>query len=335
MTKIAIQDLKELCTKALLKTGLSQEDVDITVDHYMENECSGKPSHGMVRVVEGIKFIHEKGLPPKEGITLAVDNGSIAVLDATMQLGTVAGHRAMEEASKRAKKHGMAFIGVRNYFISTGSMAYYLRKLAEQNLIAIIGCNSVGLVAAPAGKERVLGTNPLGMGFPSKDGNHFIGDIATSSIALGKVMVMKDQGKEVPEGHLIDKDGNPSTNPDDAFFGTPGAILPLGNYHGFSIALMIALLGGSLIGAKDIKMDIYDSDGFFMMVFDPEAFGQGSMSTLVQNTLDQIRNGTPAPGNDSVGVPGDRSAQTLKDTLERGIVNVADKTLQKIQELAA
>jgi len=109
MTKIAIQDLKELCTKALLKTGLSQEDVDITVDHYMENECSGKPSHGMVRVVEGIKYIHERGLPPKEGITLAVDNGSIAVLDATMQLGTVAGYRAMEEAKKRAnnRHHGV------------------------------------------------------------------------------------------------------------------------------------------------------------------------------------------------------------------------------------
>ena len=332
MTKIAIQDLKELCTKALLKTGLSQEDVDITVDHYMENECSGKPSHGMVRVVEGIKYIHERGLPPKEGITLAVDNGSIAVLDATMQLGTVAGYRAMEEAKKRAKEHGMAFVGVRNYFISTGSMAYYLRQFAEDNLIAIMGCNSIALVSAPAGKERVLVTNPLGMGFPSKDGNHFIGDIATSSIALGKVMVMEDQGKPVPEGHLIDKDGNPSTEPSDAFCG--GAILPLADYHGFSIALMIALLSGSLIGAKDLKKDIYDSDGFFMLAFDPEAFGQGGIDTLIQNTLTSIRNSAPAPDHDSVGIPGDRSAQKLKDTLKAGVVDVADKTLQKIQELA-
>jgi len=196
-----------------------------------------------------------------------------------------------------------------------------------------MGCNSIALVSAPAGKERVLGTNPLGMGFPSKDGNHFIGDIATSSIALGKVMVMEDQGKPVPEGHLIDKDGNPSTEPSDAFCG--GAILPLADYHGFSIALMIALLSGSLIGAKDLKKDIYDSDGFFMLAFDPEAFGQGGIDMLIQNTLTSIRNSAPAPGHDSVGIPGDRSAQKLKDTLKAGVVDVADKTLEKIQELAA
>lgn len=334
MTEIKISDLHDLCLRALTKTGVSEEHAAVTVDHYLENECSGKKSHGMVRVVEAVHYIEKIGLPEKD-IELVQDNGAIAVLEANYNLGAVAALKCMETCIDRTKEHGMSFVGVRNYFASTGSMAYFLRRFAEQNLIAIIGCNSVGLVAAPAGKERILGTNPLGMAFPSADGNHFIGDIATSAIALGKVMVMKDKGEQVPEGKLIDGEGNPSTNPDHAFFGTEGAILPLENYHGFSIALMITLLGGTLLGAKDIKMDIYDSDGFFMIGFDPKAFGQASATSSIQETLSQIRTGSPAPGHDGVGIPGDRSAKILKETLDKGVVNVADKTLQDIQELAS
>ena len=333
MTQININDLRQLCHKALRNTGLSAEHIAITVDHYLENELSGKTSHGMVRVVEAIQHLQKRGVP-KQDITFAHDKGAIAVLEADGHIGAVAAHTAMNRCIERTIEHGMAFIGVRNYFASTGSMAYYLRRFVEKNLIAIIGCNSVALVAPPKGKERMLGTNPLGMGFPSADGNHFIGDIATSAIALGKVMVMKDKGEQVPEGKLIDGDGNPSTSPDHAFFGTEGAILPLADYHGFSLALMISLLGGTLLGAKDLKKDIFDSDGLFMLGLDPETFGQNSASTLIQNTLQQLRRTPPAPGHDSVSIPGDRSAATLKQTLEKGVVNVADKTLQNIQELA-
>ncbi len=335
MTEIKINDLRELCTTALLKTGLSQKDTDITVDHYLENECMGKASHGMVRVVEAIHYIHEIGLPAKEGITTVVDNNAIAVLDATQQLGTVAAKAAMESCIERTQKYGIACVGVRNYYASTGSMAYYLRQFVKQDLIAIMGCNSVALVAPPAGKEPVVGTNPLGMGFPSSDGQHFIGDIATSAIALGKVMVMKDKGQQVPDGKLIGPDGNPSTNPDHAFFGQEGAILPLENYHGFSIALMVTLLGGALLGAKDYKSDIYDSDGFFMIGMDPKAFGQENVSETIKNSLGFIRDSAPATGHDSVSIPGDRSAKVLKETLARGTVDVADKTLSKIRALAA
>jgi len=328
--EIAIKELETLCLKALTKTGLSTEHAQITVDHYLENELSGKSSHGMVRVVEAVQHLYKRGAP-KEGIKTAHENGAIRILEAEGHIGAVAAHEAMSQCIQSTKKHGIAFVGVRNYFASTGSMAYYLRRFVEKGQIAIIGCNSVALVAPPHGKERMLGTNPLGMGFPSADGNHFIGDIATSAIAYGKVMVMKDQGKQVPDGNLIDKDGNPSNDPADAF---DGAILPLADYHGFSIALMICLLGGSLLGTKDLKKDIFDSDGFFMIGFDPTAFGQNDMGTLIQNTLTQIRDSAPAPGQDSVSIPGDRSRTTLNDTLKKGSVNVADKTLQKIQELA-
>jgi LDH2 family malate/lactate/ureidoglycolate dehydrogenase len=330
MTEIAIKDLETLCVKALSKTGLSDDHVRITVEHYLENELSGKSSHGMVRVVEAIQHLNKRGAP-KQGIKTVHQHGAIEILEADGHIGCVAAHKAMTTCIENTKKHGLAFIGVRNYFASTGSMAFYVRRFVENGLIALIGCNSVALVAPPKGKERILGTNPLGMGFPSADGNHFIGDIATSAIAYGKIMVMKDEGKKVPDGNLIDKDGNPSNEPEDAF---DGAILPLAEYHGFSLALTICLLGGSLLGAKDLKKDIFDSDGFFMVGLDPKAFGQDQIPEHYATTLNQIRNSAPAPGHKNVTIPGDRSRQTLHDTLEKGSVIIASKTLQKLQELS-
>lgn len=331
MTEIAIKELEALCFNALTKTGLSNEHAQITVDHYLENELSGKSSHGMVRVVEAAHHLKKRGAPQKT-ITIAHEQGAICILEAESHIGAVAAHKAMTHCIQMTKKHGMSFVGVRHYFASTGSMAFYLRRFVDQGLIAIIGCNSVALVSPPKGKERMLGTNPLGMGFPSSDGNHFIGDIATSAIAYGKVMVMKDKGERVPDGKLIDKNGAPSNDPKDAY---DGAILPLADYHGFSLALMIALLGGSLIGAKDLKKDIFDSDGFFMIGLDPKAFGQNTLSEVIKNTLTQIRDSAPAPGHESVSVPGDRSLKTLNDTIKKGSVDVADTTLTQLKELAA
>ncbi len=329
MTEIAISELKELCHKALLNTGLSEEHTQITIDHYLENECSGKASHGMVRVIEAIHYIKKTGVS-HHNISVAHENNHICILEAEKHLGTVAAKHGMDECINRTKEHGMAFVGIRNYFASTGSMAYYLRRFVEQDLIAIIGCNSVALVAPPNGKNRTLGTNPLGMGFPSADGNHFIGDIATSAIAYGKVMVAKDKSEDVPEGKIIDTDGMPSVNPSDAY---DGAILPLADYHGFSIALMIALLGGTLIGAKDLKQNLYDADGFFMIGIDPKAFGNNNAPNMIQNTLEQIRQTATRPDADQVSIPGDRSASALQASLKRGTVDVADATLNNLKEL--
>ena len=330
MAEINIKELETLCITALTKAGLSEADASITVEHYLENELSGKASHGMVRVVEAIHHLKKRGTS-NEAIKTIHEHGAIKILEAEGHIGAVAAYHAMQECIKSTKEHGMAFVGVRDYFASTGSMSYYLRRFVDSGLIGIIGCNSVALVAPPKGKERIIGTNPLGMGFPSADGNHFIGDIATSAIAYGKIMVMKDNGIDVPDGKLIDKDGNPSNNPADAY---DGAILPLADYHGFSIALMISLLGGSLLGAKDLKKDIFDEDGFFMIGFDPKAFGQSHIAASIEQTLNQIRNCPPAPGQDEVSVPGDRSRKIYEMSIASGTVNVVDKTLQNIRELA-
>lgn len=329
MTEIKIDELKALCLKVLTKTGLSEKHATITVDHYLENECSGKTSHGMVRVIQVVKAIKEIGLPTKSP-EIIKDQGNLLTIDGYMNLGPVVAKTVTNYAIIRAKEHGIAFVGMRHYFGNTGSMAYYLRRLADQNLIGLMSCSSECMVAAPSGKDRLLGTNPIGLCIPSTDGDHFIADFGTSAIAYGKILVAFDKDEKIPEGCIIDKDGNSSTNPKDA--ASDGAILPLADYRGFALGLFVEMIG-LMLGAEVLHNETYGKDGLFIIAIDPSKLSEG-YAAQVSSILSQMRHSTPAPGHDSVSIPGDRSAAVLKETLKRGRVDVADKTLQKIKSLA-
>lgn len=329
MTEIAIEELKLLCEQVLTKNNFRQQDCDIIIDHLIENECSGKSSHGMVRLVEIISTVKRLGVPQHD-VEIDHDQGNILTLDAKAQIGLVAGYVALNHAMLRAKEHGLSMVGVRNYIATSGSMAFYLRKIAAEGLVAIMGCNSVALVAPPEGKKRMIGTNPIGVCIPGKNGEHLIADLATSSIAYGKIMVAKDKGEDIPEGVLIDEDGNPSTNPKDAY---DGAILPLAGYKGFGLGLMVELMAGPLIGAKAVKENDYDGDGLFIIAIDPNQFGNNHYYEEISDALSKINQSPSRNGEAHVSIPGERSERILSETVHSGIVNVAEKTLNKIRML--
>lgn len=329
MSLITIEELKSLCHQLLTKNGFREQDTEMIIDHLVENQCSGKASHGMVRVPEIIEAIREFGLSIEDP-EIVHDQGNIVVMDSKGQIGVVVGKLAADEAVKRAKEHGLAMVGTKNYIATSGSMSYYLKQLAEQGIVAIMGCNSVALVSPPAGRKRMIGTNPVGIAIPGENGEALIADLATSAIAYGKIMVMKDKGEAVPEGVLIDKDGNASTDPRDAY---EGAILPLAGHKGFALGLMVELLAGPLLSAKALKQDMYDGDGLFIIAIDPEKFGNEFFYQQISEALHELKESPTRPDEEVVTIAGERSAAILEKTLAQGEVDVADKTLEKIRSL--
>ncbi|MBL4804167.1 MAG: Ldh family oxidoreductase [Alphaproteobacteria bacterium] len=330
MANISTDELKTLSERALVNAGLREQDAAIVADHYWENELSGKASHGMVRVIEAVKSA-QKNHAAQQDAEIEHDSGSLLRFNAKSQNGAVAGHTAMTESIKRAKEHGIALVGIHNYIASSGSMAYYLRRFVDEGLIAFMGCNSIALVSPPGSKERMIGTNPIGVCMPGENGQHLIADLATSAYAYGKIMVHKAKGEPVPEGVMIDETGSPSTNPEDA---DDGAILPLAGYKGFSLGLMIELMAGPLIGAKAIKKDLCDEDGLFIIAIDPKAMGHAPFYKDIAEALSKIKNAERIPGIDHISVAGERSASTLHKNLAAGEIDVADTTLEKLRELA-
>ncbi len=330
MTDISTDELKTLCLSALKKAGVSQSDAEITADHYLENEFSGKSSHGIVRVIQTIKLLEKCGAP-KTAATLETESPSISIYNANGALGPVAGMVATNAAIKKTAENGISFTGIRDYSSSAGSMAYYLRRIADAGLVAIMGCNSDALVAPPNGRERMIGTNPIGVCIPGK-GTNFIGDLSTAAYPYGKIMVHKEKNEPVPHGVMIDAAGQPSTDPKDAY---DGAILPMNGYKGFTLGLMIELIAGPLIGAKAIKKEMFDNDGLFIIAMNPKSFGNAEFYNQIETALQTIKSSAAPLEGDGIILPGERSGKALAKTLKSGQIDIADKTLEKLKELAA
>ena len=104
---------------------------------------------------------------------------------------------------------------------------------AEAGMIGMMTADSgrsAKSVAPFGGREARLGTNPICIAMPSDlDGPFFI-DMATSAVAAGKLAVATARNVPIPEGWLLDKDGNQTTDPGALRQG--GVMLPLGGPEG-------------------------------------------------------------------------------------------------------
>ena len=149
----------------------------------------------------------------------------------------------MMMAINKAKETGIAAVGTfnSNHFGITG---YYSDLAIRNDMIGIVICNTEPGVAPLGGKKAILGTNPIAIGIPSE--TYIAVDMATSVSARGKLLEAKRKGEEIPPNTAIDKDGNPTTDPEAAL---EGSILPFGGVKGYALSFMIEIMTGPLVNA--------------------------------------------------------------------------------------
>ena len=136
----------------------------------------------------------------------------------------------------------------------------------------------------------------------------FVLDFATSVVANGKVQVALSKGEAFPEGMLLDREGNPTTDP--ATFQDGGMLLPFGSYKGYGLSLMMELIPGILCGFSPVSSTEFRSGNPTMILaLDIEAFTDlESFEQLTREFLARIKVVEPAPGFDEVLLPGEKRA---------------------------
>lgn len=331
MVTIPKSDVYSLILCGFHHAGLHDEDTIRTVyDHLMQNELSGKQSHGLLRVKWCIEYMKKNGVP-KAPPSLAVDLGAVAIVDGQNNLGLVAAKYAADIAIERAKKHGIAFVGARNHFGTTGTMNYYNRLFVDAGLVGIAGCNSLAMVCHPDGYDPVIGTNPISFGIPSLK-TPCVVDVTTAQWAYGKLLQLHKAGKNMPMDAFVDKDGKPSTNIKDAM---DGAMLPLQGYKGFSIGLAIEILGGALIGAKGGRDAVNGSDGIFFITINPDMLvGQDKFEEEVERLLQEIKSSRHDAQIEEILIPGERSERSFATRSTAETIEIVDTVYNDLKELA-
>ena len=144
-----------------------------------------------------------------------------------------------------AREQGIAALAVTNTH-HFAALWPETEALAERGLVGFAFVVAMSYVAPAGGTKPLYGTNPMSFAWPRDGGRPpLVFDQASSASARGEIMLHQRDEESIPEGWGIDADGNPTTDPAAAL---AGAQLPFGGYKGASIALMIELLAGALVG---------------------------------------------------------------------------------------
>ncbi len=220
-----------------------------------------------------------------------------------------------------------------------GRLGAWVQLAADEGMLALATCNSPihGHQVLPwGGRDGRLGTNPIAYAVPT-GGDPVVADFATSVAPEGKIRFYRNEGKAVPDGWILDADGN-ATNDPNAFYGPPrGGILPLGaaaGHKGFALGLLVEILGSALAGISSRDPQVF-GNGVCFIVVDPSAFCPlDEFRRLMDETVAYIKSSRPAPGFEEVLVPGELEFRTLRQRQNDGIP-VDAATLEAMREHGA
>ncbi|MER5280826.1 Ldh family oxidoreductase [Streptomyces sp. NPDC002809] len=333
---VPAEDLRTFSAALLETGGLSPEHARTTADVFVWAALRGVDSHGIARVPAYLELLAKGVANAEPTLTVESTTPAAAVLDADRAPGPVALTAAAEEAVSRARTNGIATVGVRRT-VHTGAIGYYVSKIAEQGLVGIGFVSGMPNMGYTGVKGAAVATSPLAIAVPAADHAPLLLDMATATIALGKIRQAKASGTPLPEGAAATADGRPTTDPAEAVMP-----LPLGGAKGSGMSLAFELITSVLVGApifsafhSDDPQGRKHRQNALLVAIDPAAFGDPeAFVASVDATLGTLGQLPPADGADGVFYPGERSAAKAAARAENGIA-VAPKVWQQLTAAAA
>lgn len=309
----------EVCCTA---NEMPEKEARILAEVLVETDMRGVMTHGLVRLPDYLERIDLGVVTSSLNLEIQKDWVWGGVLNAGNGIGHVAAYKGMEWVINKAKDVGigMATMRMSNHF---GMAAYYSLMAAKQGMIGLVASNSGPLMAPWGGKEVKVGNNPLAIAVPGKQFPLSF-DIACSIAARSKLYRAQREGKDIPAGWAVDREGKETTDPTEAL---KGALLPLAGHKGYGLAMMIDVFTGILSSgtvSPNVKSK-YDYSGpkdvghFFMAVHIEHFLPLNEFLERVDSYVSTLHATEPAHGFDQVRVPGENGAQKRKKCLENGI----------------
>ena len=338
MPIVKADQLTDIAYNLLQGAGAPAVEAETVARHVIGANLAGHDSHGVIQIPTYIDRIEKNEIVPGADWEITQESPTTTVVDGHWGFGYVANERAMKYTIEKAKTQNVAAATVfRQGHI--GRLASYPLMAAEEGMIAMITADSgrgPKAVAPFGGREKRLGTNPISIAMPSNlDGPFFI-DMASSAVAAGKINLALARGDDIPEGWVIDKDGQATTNP--AAFKEGGPLLPLGGtegYKGYGLSAMVEIFSGILTGlGHGVEPTGRHNDGCFMAVFKVEAFRPlETFKAEVAEFAHYLKNTLPADGFEEVLYPGEIEYKREQESGIHGI-EVEEVTWLKLNDLA-
>lgn len=315
-------DLHHLIEEKLHKAGLPREQAEEVANHLVYADLSGIHSHGAVRVDYYAERASKGGVTLQPHLEFEQTGPCTGIFHGDNAQGHYVANQSLEHIVKMAKENGVAVVGL-SKVSHTGTMAYYLEKLANHDLVAISMCQSDPMVVPFGGADVYYGTNPIGFGAPRVNGRPVVFDMATTVQAWGKILDARSKGKSIPNTWAVDQDGLPTTDPQAV-----AGLLPISGPKGYGLMMMVDILSGILLGlpfgghVSSMYADLTKGRdlGHLFIVIDPSRFTDIDLfKEHIEQSITELHQIKPAQGYDKVLYPGEKSVLTHQENAQNGV----------------
>lgn len=306
-----------------------EDHCKIITDHLIDANLCGVESHGVMRVMQYAQRMRDGSMNAHARPKVRKTDRGMTVIDGGMGNGIPAMKLAYETVTGLAEEGGLAAVSVIETG-HTGRHGAFADDAAAKGFLTINtggGNHRVhGMVAPYGGARGTLPTNPWCIGIPGGDRGPVVMDFATGKIAGGWLYAARSAGGLVPENSIIDRDGNPTRDPEDYFNG--GAILPMGGHKGYALSLMAELIGEAMLGPSSPECN------WFLLAVDTKRFREPhALKTAAEDVLSDVRKCPPAAGFERVEVPGEREREQRDRS--NGVIAVPEETWAQVLALSA
>ncbi|MEI8112062.1 MAG: Ldh family oxidoreductase [Bacteroidia bacterium] len=342
--------LKDFTAELFQRMGCPEDQARTAADCLNQADLRGVDSHGVARLSGYVRLWELKRLNASPEMKIIHETPSTAVLDGDLGLGLVTAPFAMKLAIEKAKIAGTGWVAVQNSN-HYGIAGYHAMMALEHDMIGISMTNASPLVAPTFSKSRFLGTNPIAVAIPALTEPPFVIDMATTTVANGKLEVLQRKGMDAPLGWTQDKDGNPST---DAYsLKKGGSMLPLGGdrehggHKGYCLGAMVDIFSAVLSGAnygpwvppfvsflEPPANQVGKGIGHFLGAIRVDAFRPATgFKEDMDNWIKTFRNAETSTGQERVLIPGDPERELTIERMKNGIP-LHEKVVKDLLELS-
>ena len=338
--RVSPQNLHAFCVEALTKVGVDQTDARTTADVLVTTDTWGTFTHGTKALRAYIRRLRGGGLKKNGAPNVIAEGSAWAMVDGDSSLGMVSSVFAMNTAMAKAETAGITFVGLRNN-CHYGAAGYYAAMAAEKNMIGFSMANDIPTVNAPGARGSIMGSNPFGFAAPAGKERPILLDMATSTVAGGKVFAAAALGKTIPAYWLLDVNARPTTDP--TVFSHAASLTPLGGYKGYGIAFMIEALSAILTGAA-IRWQVLSwtfSDpskptghGAAFIAINIASFMPVELfKERMDQTIREIRASEKADGTERIYLPGEMEWERREKALAEGM-DLPEDVVASLRSLA-
>ena len=323
--KKTVSDLIEFIARVLTNVGLPSADARVVARLMAEADARGADGHGIFRLPQYVRRIQSGGINTRPRIHTIQDHPATALLDGDNAMGHLVMSRAAEIAIQKAKNSGVAWVGARNSNHAGPASLYARMPLAHDMVGLYIAVGSANHLPPWGGIAMLLSTNPIAIAVPGVNGREITLDMATTNAAYGKVKIKAQRNETMPEGWMMDRQGNALTDPKRA---NEGFLLPIGGPKGYGLALMFGLLAGTLNGAAfgndviDFNRDFstVTNTGHLIVAVNIAAFADvPAFKEKVDGIWELMKSSPLLPGFDEIRLPGERAAKIYADRASNGV----------------